>query len=213
MIGIVLAGGLATRLPNKPLLPLRSGKPVITSSLDLFVRSGVKKTIVVITPNSVIPYVLGGTHYDGMILEYATQTEATGVPHAMTHAVVGREKDETYVMSCCDNVYGLKEKIETLSQPPCVNVRCESPSKAIHLAKCNVVDWRWFNDPYDFNRPCVAGWMIFKQCHIMQAKPGMITVDFLNLIGAQPITISEDYEWWDVGTPETYFAYWRHGSV
>ena len=42
--GIVLAGGLATRLPNKALLPIKNGKPAITSSIDLLLRSGINDT-------------------------------------------------------------------------------------------------------------------------------------------------------------------------
>ena len=81
MIGIVLAGGEATRLPNKPLLPMIDGQPVIRSSIDLFKRSNIEEIITVVPPASPIPAVIkeGG---------FTIQPKPTGVPHEIGRAHV-----------------------------------------------------------------------------------------------------------------------------
>ena len=78
--GIVLAGGQATRLPNKPLLPLKNGKPVITSGIDLLLRSDIKDIRVIVPPDSVIPAILDYT-YSSTYFKYVIQRAALGVPN------------------------------------------------------------------------------------------------------------------------------------
>lgn len=207
--GVMLAGGLATRLPNKPLLPLRNLKPAITSGLDFFKRSGIDDVYVVIPPSSPIPDVLAAFGYH---VKYCVQSTPTGVCGAIATlqasrpSMVNLNDDDRLIVTYCDNVYD-----ELSVMPEMHNVASghsimyiENEVKSHALSKYN--DGVWVHDsksPW-----CVAGWMVLDE-HARQLAASMTSTEMLlNAAHGVPIRVAAA-GWWDIGTIETYSAYWR----
>lgn len=204
-VGIVLAGGLATRLPNKVLLPMKDMRPAIFSSIELFKRSKVSNIVVVIPPNSVIPDVLGN---DFM---YVIQDEARGVPDAIEKAKNGwasamGDIDVHFHVSCADNVYHSEEIIDEkqLTADAAASVRLLPPFVVRHLSRYSPKRKQFVTAAADAHAPCVAGVMSFYGPAFV---PEVDTVRWLNAMKAKPFAYAGP--WWDIGTVETYAAYWR----
>lgn len=201
--GVVLAAGLATRMPNKALLPLKNGRPAITSSIDLLLRSKIDDVVVVIPENSVVPDVLDAV-YGCLSPSFVVQSGALGYPNAVGHALRDREPADVVVVTCCDNVYS---NDETVLLTELTNVACTRRVpywRASQLAKWSALH-AWTKDGP--SRVCFAGYAVFyglsvDQCHYTT------TVDMLNALRVEPLPQLLG-DWYDIGTVETYTAYWR----
>ena len=206
--GIVLAGGNATRLPNKPLLPLHNGKPAVTSGIDLLLRSGITVIDIVVTPNSPIPSIL--RKYYELNFRFIEQRGALGVPLAISQ-VLPMSAPQTYdkfIIVYCDNVYGSKQRIPLHPWVGHSTIEIIDEIKAGALSRYSDGFWR---EGYceDDCSTCIAGWMCLDLSSLILAHHYQTTIEFLNVIKAKPIPII-DSSWWDIGTLETYTDYWRH---
>lgn len=206
-IGVVLAGGAATRLPNKALLPLRNGKPAVTSAIELLNRSGCGDVVLVVPPCSAIPYVVRSLGHRVRVIE---QTEPNGVPAALDalrgllnyRAAMMTE----FVVAYCDNVYGADAHVPSeLPAVPCHSVMSGlNPSKSKHLAR--YVNGTWVREAP--NGMFVAGWMVLQSRDLLEAAQFNSTEGLLNFLNAEPVQIEDKY-WWDIGTPDAYLSYWK----
>lgn len=197
MIGVMLAGGLATRLPNKPLLPTKDGSPVCLSGLDYLKRHGVSHTVIVTPPNSplvdIIEYFRPGQKFT-----YVYQPEARGVGDALNLALSGLQVRAMIVVA--DNIYPWDEKLDEVDE--CVVVRRVPAWRRPHLVRADGAGRLSRGDnsqfmPYSLTTPWIVG-------------PGKKFSDegWTDLRGLKQV--ERDHEgWWDVGTPELYAAYWR----
>jgi len=202
--GLVLAGGEATRLPNKPLLPLKNGKPAITSGIDLLRHSGITHITVVVPPGSAIPSILDYTYVTNF--KYVIQEAALGVPIAISQILPDDTFDfeDKLVVVFCDNVYSHGTKINDVN--PVGHTVIEIAGEPIKSKSLSRWCGRWMSSPQ--GNVCVAGWMVLDRDSLQWAHHFQSTIDFLNKIEAQPIYI-EDKGWWDIGTPSAYAAYWK----
>lgn len=201
-IGVVLAGGAASRLPNKPLLPMKDLRPVLFSSIDLFKRSHIDDVTIIVPPGSLIPDIIRA-HYQHD-LNFVMQPDLTGVPHAARLAVEQRKlpDDTMVVVTMCDNIFAFNERIQPL--PNSAVVRRITDFRSQHLAKkCNGHWVASSPSPY-----CFAGWMTTDIGRLKKVEPNTTTLDFLNsnAMTGQEIQTGG---WWDIGVLETYTAYWR----
>jgi hypothetical protein len=205
-VGIVLAGGKATRLPNKPLLPLKTGRPVITSGLDLFVRSQILRCIVVVPPDSVLVDIVPslGLPID---LAFAVQEEPDGVPHAISCSGQLMQQDERGVVVCCDNVFPDGDVVpDVLPQHPEQQVRDCPPWKAMHLSR---YDGQW--SERGIYGKCVAGWLTVSMAEALRGAEPDIRGNmcrYLEAIEARPQAAQAE-GWWDIGIAGAYARYWR----
>ena len=199
MKGIVLAGGKATRLPNKPLLPMHNGKPVITSGIDFLWHNGVREITVVVPPRSPIKHVLR-MWYDRHI-DYVVQWEPLGVPQAIA---IGAQ-DEPVLVVFCDNVYSLvRSTIPDLTGHTVMTV--DDPIKARDLSKYDGERSAFVHEAA--STICLAGFMVVQPDALAVAHHFKDNITFLNAVGAVPFTWSDD-EWWDLGTADAYRRYWE----
>jgi len=205
--GIVLAGGNATRLPNKPLLPLHNGKPAITSGIDLLLRSGITTVDIVIAPNSPIPDIL--RKYYELNFRFIEQKDALGVPLAISQILpFDFQTWDKFVVVFCDNVYGKDYLIQTNDERRGHTImKLDDGIKAKSLSR--YINGLWTQGNFGPSTSCLAGWMILNLKMLSAAHHYSNTIDFLNGTKAKPIKI-EDPDWWDIGTLETYTDYWRH---
>jgi len=199
--GIVLAGGLATRLPNKALLPIKNGKPAITSSIDLLLRSGIKDITIVVSPVSAIPSILN-VYYDSPF-KFAIQLAAEGYINAIKSAAY--DSQSRIVVTCCDNVYDeFEEVIKREGSYACVR---ELPAwQTIGLTKyddtLDAFD-KWFNVASSYT--CFAGYVMFHHVNLIEAGS---VVDNFNRLKMAAVSCSAK-GWFDIGTLENYITYWR----
>jgi glucose-1-phosphate thymidylyltransferase len=90
MKGIVLAGGLGTRLnpltkiTSKQLLPVYD-KPLIFYPLSTLMLAGIKNTLIIASPSQINRFeeLLGDGHEFGLELEYKVQNEPKGIAESL----------------------------------------------------------------------------------------------------------------------------------
>jgi glucose-1-phosphate thymidylyltransferase len=93
MKGIVLAGGLGTRLnpitkiTSKQLLPVYD-KPLIFYPLSTLMLAGIKNTLIISSPSQINRFkeLLGDGHEFGLELEYKMQNEPKGIAESLVLA-------------------------------------------------------------------------------------------------------------------------------
>ena len=111
MKGVILAGGLGTRLrplthiTNKALLPVYD-KPMILYPLDTLRNSGIKEIMIVCGPDHSGHFIdfLGSGEQYGVNLAYAVQTKANGISAAL--ALAEDFADNDYIaVTFGDNIF------------------------------------------------------------------------------------------------------------
>ena len=93
MKGIILAGGLGTRLnpltkiASKQLLPVYD-KPLIFYPLSTLMLAGIKNTLIIVSPSQINRFeeLLGDGHEFGLELEYKVQNEPKGIAESLVLA-------------------------------------------------------------------------------------------------------------------------------
>ena len=210
LLGVVLAGGAATRLPNKVLLPMLDLRPVIFSGLELLERAGCAEVAVVIPPFSAIAPVIRRAKLRAQ-LHIVTQAELTGVPHAISLAARAVNFHFQRVLAvCADNVFPSDfplPRVGWMLERSSVSVISSVPWwKAVHLAKERGGVFQ--TDATDHPR-CFAGWLHLTRRDALDAKPHEETVAFLNRVAVYPDNVGTQPGWHDIGTPESYLAYWQ----
>lgn len=183
--GVILAGGAATRLPNKPLLPRREGGCVIDSSVEYLLHQGIKDITVIVPPNSVITDYLMA-RYDH--LNFIEQPNATGVEDALNLTSGSR------MICVADNIY---PKEEPWTEEGVV-VRPVPAWRARHLA--TLLNGRYQRGRYESGLALTTPWML----------PDMRFTNLLPQLQKLMVLEGRREGWWDIGTPEAYAAYWRH---
>ncbi len=121
MKGVILAGGLATRLrpltlvTNKHLLPIYN-KPMIYYPLEAMVKAGIKEVLVTSSPDHAGHFanLLGSGEDFGLKLYYAVQENPKG---GISDAIILADefaKDEKILVLLGDNIFGfdLRESVE-----------------------------------------------------------------------------------------------------
>src|SRR3990167_1261583 len=120
MKGVILAGGLATRLrpltqvTNKHLLPIYN-KPMIYYPLEAMQRAGIKEALIIIGPDhagAFLNLLKRGDHF-GLRLSYEIQQEAGGISHGIALSESFADEQKVLVL-LGDNIiaYNLKSSVE-----------------------------------------------------------------------------------------------------
>lgn len=203
-LGVVLAGGEASRLPNKPLLPIENGI-VLGSALGFCLRSDCNEIAIITPPNGILEAVLHTSEAAWRNLNCIPQISPDGVGSAIKLAATRFIADE-YLITFCDNIYDKTECVAGY-------VACEKPSASIRKVKkpySNELDKyahnSWVKKTYPTDM-CLAGWYLLPREAALAALPFEQSVDYLNRIGAYPHEVSSNYKWWDIGTVPSYLAY------
>jgi glucose-1-phosphate thymidylyltransferase len=119
--GIILAGGLGTRLGpltkvvNKQLLPLYD-KPIIFYPLSVLMLAGIKDILIITNPkeNKNFEKILGNGSNFGIKIRYIVQKKPNGLPEAF---VIGRKfiKNQNVVLILGDNFFYGKDFVKNLT--------------------------------------------------------------------------------------------------
>lgn len=124
MKGVILAGGLATRLrpltwvTNKHLLPIYN-KPMIFYPLESMMRAGIKDVLIVTGPDhagSFLNLLKSGKNF-GLNLSYEIQEEAGGIAQGIALAETFSDGERILVI-LGDNIFGydLKDTVESFKK-------------------------------------------------------------------------------------------------
>ena len=124
MKGVILAGGLATRLrpltwvTNKHLLPIYN-KPMIFYPLESMIRAGIKDVLIVTGPDhagSFLNLLKSGKNF-GLNLHYEIQEEASGIAQGISLAESFSDGERLLVI-LGDNIFGynLKNTMENFKK-------------------------------------------------------------------------------------------------
>ncbi|KKQ31890.1 MAG: Glucose-1-phosphate thymidylyltransferase [Candidatus Levybacteria bacterium GW2011_GWA2_37_36] len=124
MKGVILAGGLATRLrpltfvTNKHLLPIYN-KPMIYYPLEAMVRAGITDVLIITGPDhagSFLNLLKSGKDF-GLKLDYEIQEEARGIAQGISLAESFSDGERIMVV-LGDNIFGynLKNSIENFNK-------------------------------------------------------------------------------------------------
>lgn len=211
MIGVILAAGEATRLPNKPLLPLRGGKILIESALD-FLRP-CDEIVVVVREGSVLPLVGLMRGWRGTISFVPQQGQDVG--SAIRSGVQLLDDGDQVVVAFADNLYGHEDRV--VLQQVCarahMNIMRFATVRQPAVELTSQLDY-WCTTTYKW---CVRGgihgskeWalagflcaqaVIFKQF-------GDTMCGSLNRLDFRPEMITCAVGWRDLGTVESYREY------
>ena len=200
--GIMLAGGAASRMPNKALLPIASNRIVIESGIE-FLSSKCEETVVVVSPNSPIPDVLKMRGYNPW---YVQQSVPLGVVSAI-QCGAQRCVHDLCLIVFCDNVYS--EVTQNLVAEPHASLRWSSDPS--HLDTYSELGRKWVRrsiEHDDLEQPSLLGWYLLDRSQILSADQRQSSVDFLNELNVKPKFYPDAV--YDIGTPETYSHYLKH---
>lgn len=207
---VILAGGQATRMPNKALLPMKRGGLVIESSIEvaqlLKCQAFVKIHMVVASQNraSILKKALKTRGYSVGSINFIEQRRP-GVLGAMTDAWL------TCSPSClqtvflyCDNVYEDPQAWSRQVMDAPANSMSVVSSSSPHLDYWDPSDETWKpRDPLNADGHwCAAGFLKLSRFDDNQQ---VNFLDFLNHNHIKPHTVHD--KWYDVGTEDSYEDY------
>lgn len=202
-IGIMLAGGEASRLPNKPLLPTIGRRMVIESGLGMLWRSGCQRVVVVVRPRSFLPDVMTAMGIAER-LDFVEQYDP-GVIGAVKNGAAPLTADQ-YLVTFCDNIFDTRETVDESLRGCHAAVRRVDNNHELDGWSSEDLRWRDRRDEPDIK---LAGWYLLPtNINWAQMDCAMPSTWFLNAIDAKPVLcVSEG--WHDVGTEASYLEYLR----
>lgn len=201
--GIILCGGKATRLPNKPLLPMHDLRPLICSSVDYLRRNGIHFITLACDEDNLIPNVLRRTYPD---TQFDVSICTDGVGPAIRQAVVDFGDPEGYVVLCCDNIY----PVEPIPDEMDVAVTREVPYEdLIHLSR-HCIDGTWVDRSgvIENTVALTTPWVLSAHTALRLTSVPESFND-LNIVGYE----MPRQEWADLGTDDTYRRYWDESPL
>lgn len=198
MIGILLAGGAATRHPNKVLLPTRHGIPVIMSGLGYLRRHDLRDIRVVVPTNSPIVDVVEAFGFNDLNIEFVYQATPTGVGDAI---MLANPSSDACMVVMGDNIYPANEQFPDLTTSA-VALREVPAWRRPHLVRWNEETSRFTREGY--GRYSLTTPWIFTELAANDLPPE----GWPALYGFERVQLDAQ-GWWDIGTPDLYAAYWR----
>jgi hypothetical protein len=216
MIGILLAGGSAVRLPNKILLPIYDGDgniiPMFLSGFYYLLNQGADRVVVLDQPNSLLEDVMAGLvlcKCERIVDDHA------GLLNALLMVKNMYPEEQSFLVCCADNVYDETEKLPDL--PRFAVVRRAPP-------ELDELDW------YDADMPeTTHGTHRWKSRDVLRCDAPALTTpwklsrsDIPNLPVSDECTLLKFFnsrrlpgvelplgQWSDLGTKASYKAYWK----
>jgi hypothetical protein len=213
-LGVILCGGKATRLPNKPLLPYvdQNGriKPLICSSVDYLLAAGHTQMILLDQKDSILPTILPCI-YPGVTFVQVVDG-FKGIPFALKMvAELTSEAEVRYMVVCADNLYPFDEVLDP-KEEECAVVRDVGHEDSKHLSRfVNTPDatlWVKRHDVRGSQLGLTTPWYLTKR-GLMHVTDETDIVDYLNAQGIEAWSRPRA-GWCDLGTPETFTEYWAH---
>jgi NDP-sugar pyrophosphorylase family protein len=209
-IGVILAAGEATRLPNKALLPTRrDGELVVESALGLLLRSACSRVLIVVRARSILPVVLKRRRRYGC--SYVNQPSTplhAGVGGAIRAAASDCDEDDQMLITFCDNIFDETECVPSGLPGPLASVRQVLTQRCRQLDGHRDGRWTPREDLRDED-PRLAGWYLLPADRVRSSSAATTGgIDLLNELGASAYVV-QGHEWHDVGTEDTYEEYMR----
>ena len=193
-IGVVLAGGKATRLNNKILLPLKSGYPMICSSIDYLLRLKLQKIVILDKELSILPKLLYQLYGE---LEFMTDN-FSGIPSAL-RSLADKYKAELIVV-CADNIYSV-ESVPLIENSGVVRKVPVAESQRL----TTFVDGKWVRGQVS-GTALTTPWILNSVSIQLSVSDGL--EDLFNELKIRP-NLCPANKWADLGTEDSYLRYWN----
>lgn len=219
MIGVVLAGGRASRLPNKALLPIYGGFPMICSGITYLLDNNVRKIVVMEPPDGsilrwLVPHIFN--KIPATMFQFATDYY-DGVVGGIQCAAPFASEGEPVMYVCCDNIYPTKEQnLDPSWVTDTAIVRSVPSGWYDHLDRYEVSitgggEWKHRTNIVDENAnvyalttPWVLSYKTVKEAYKYDAL-----IDFFNGEKITPVVLPKQ-DWQDLGTVESYTDFWSN---
>lgn len=218
-IGVIPAAGLSTRLPDKIFMPIDENRIAIHSAIDFCVRNHCSSIHIVVNSFGIVPRVIEMTRHragisDPVRLMYVVQREPKGVCDALTH--VEPLHGVEMLVAFPDNVYDKHEVLPEIvveGQDTCsfASVRsqtvCAPCNKELDLYCPYARKWMKRGHIPEHSDLCFAGWMLIRRLDWIALKGRDELVGWMNACKVEALQIGSDRMWYDIGTPDSYYAY------
>jgi len=206
---VILAGGHSSRLPNKLLLPTLDCDCVLSMVIakSIIYSGGNNHLFLVLpsSPNGIDPVTsyIRAVHSD---LNRIFQQEPLGVCNALEP--LATFKFDEFIIFFGDNIY------DTLEMPPELghaSVREVKAPNADELDGWDDLNYKWVSMDLQPTWK-LAGFIhvSHKQLEIIAAAKDLI--EGLNEAEVMPSYVGDNFEWYDIGTPEAYCHYLQTGK-
>lgn len=209
-LGIVLAAGNATRMPNKQLLPLTNGEIAIESSINFLRRSGCDQVVCVLSPTGdVILEVLRNRKWDisadGIVP--ILQPRPTGAIDAIQRCLAFTNK--SVLVTFCDNVYDEKERFELWGNPNMHASVRKSKNQDLDTWNPRTDTWGGRNELLTWK---FGGWLYIPDRKVLEDDyHGDELIDFMREHKCRGLKCDES--WHDIGTIKSYREYLQDDKI
>lgn len=200
MIGIVLAAGKASRLPNKALLPINDTMISIESAVQFCRRNHCEKIAVVVNSTGVIDAVMNSRGHHDLI--YIVQPELYGVPDAISRGSIIADSPGSCLITYCDNIYCESEEVSTAYMMHASVRKSDNDDLDVYH---RITKWTNRKENKDPNSLKFLGWILLSKSVAGSGTVSMSTLDLLNDNGVKPKIMN--YMCYDIGTVDSYLNY------
>ena len=200
-IGVILAGGLATRLHNKPILPMLDGRPIICSAIDYLQDCQMDSIIILDQQRSILPALLPlHTPMDNLIF---VKDSFDGVVVCLLELAESLPDVERFTVLCADNIYPVTEYDYEPDTALCRYVSREALEGLVTYSN----GWYEAGD-HNCNLALTTPWHLETRTILDTGVSANNVPGWFNQMGIKPCKVELE-DWADLGTEANFRRYWN----
>lgn len=199
MIGLVLCGGKALRLPHKLFLTMKNGEPLYTSAMDTVLSYGMEPVLAIPRNREAIFKTLNQYFFPGENIRLVFD-DYGGLPALLKTM---NTKEDDLAVFCGDNIYPRKWLSQVETGTAYVRAR-QATDVELDGYQLKEQEWKWVHRTEPITFSLLTPWIFDRRTVIS----GNSLIEILNTAHIFPY-VTEDQGWLDLGTEaalERYYA-------